>query len=289
MNVLIVGGAGMLGHKLLEKMSADFNVSATVRDKFSRYRHFRIFKREKIFENVDVENENKLRKIICLAKPEVIINAVGVIKQIPTSKDVVRTLEINSIFPHRLARLSQEFDARLITFGTDCVFSGAKGNYNERDEPDALDLYGRSKNFGELTEGNSLTLRTSIIGRELLTKHSLAEWFLSNRGKKIKGYRRAVFSGFPTVILAEIVGDIIKNHENLRGLYHLSAEPINKFDLLDLLNREYKADVEIEPDANFIIDRSLDSTKFRQATGFRPQSWKRMIERMAGDNALYER
>lgn len=278
----------MLGHKLLEKLSAEFSVWATVRTNLKQYKKFKIFRSGTIFENTNVDNKNRLRRILNEVKPDVVINAAGVIKQKSASKDVVQSLEVNSIFPHRLALLSEEFGARLVTFGTDCVFGGAKGNYTEEDAPDALDLYGRSKNFGELTDGDCLTLRTSIVGRELLTKHSLAEWFLSNRGRRVKGYARAVFSGFPTVVMAEIIADIIKNHKNLRGLYHLSAEPINKFDLLGLLKKEFKADVEIERDESFIIDRSLDSTKFRNATGFRPQSWAEMIERMARDNALYE-
>lgn len=288
MKVLIVGGTGMLGHKLLEKLTAEFAVWGTVRANLDKYEKFKIFQSAALFENISVADKDRLCGVLDAVKPDVVINAAGVIKQKAASKDVVQSLEVNSIFPHRLARLTEEFGARLITFGTDCVFSGAEGNYTEEDAPDALDLYGRSKNFGELTEGDCLTLRTSIIGRELLTKHSLAEWFLSNRGGKVKGYARAVFSGFPTVVMAEIVVDIIKNHKNVRGLYHLSAEPINKFDLLGLLKKEYKLDIEIERDESFIIDRSLDSTKFRNETGFRPQSWAEMIERMARDNALYE-
>lgn len=289
MKILIFGGGGMLGHKLSERLSSEFTVWKTIQGEMRKYEKFKIFQPENTFENVNILDENQVRTIIDKVKPDVVVNAVGIIKQVSDSKDVVRTLSVNSIFPHRLADLTEEFNSRLITFSTDCVFSGAKGNYTEEEAPDALDLYGRSKNLGEVTGGDCLTLRTSIIGRELLTKHSLAEWFLSNHGKTVKGYKMAVFSGFPTVVMAEIISDIIQNHANLRGLYHLSAEPINKFDLLNLLKKEYKASVGIEPDESFIIDRSLDSTKFRRATGFQPQNWDEMIERMARDNALYER
>jgi len=288
MRILIIGAGGMLGHKTAEKLSADFSVWTTVKGGLDGYKNFKIFDPKKTFENVNVQRVKQIREIIIKVKPDVTINAVGIIKQLPALNNVVQTLNVNSIFPHVLAELTDEFASRLITFSTDCVFRGDRGNYTEEDAPDALDLYGRSKNFGEIYGGDCLTLRTSIIGRELLTKHSLVEWFLSNRGKKVKGFKNAVFSGFPTVVTAEIIADLITNHKNLKGLYHLSAEPISKFDLLGLLKKAYKTDVEIEPDENFVIDRSLDSAKFRMATNFKPKNWDEMVEEMARDNSLYE-
>lgn len=288
MKILVIGGGGMLGHKLYAKLSEKFSVWTTLKNNFAYYERFKIFAPERTFQAIDVRDEKQIRGIITDLKPDVVVNAVGVIKQSPRSNDVVETLSVNSIFPHRLAEITSENNSRLITFSTDCVFSGAAGDYAEEDAPDALDLYGRSKNFGEVTDGNCLTLRTSIIGRELLTKHSLVEWFLSNSGKKIKGYKKAVFSGFPTIFIADIIADIIERQPNLRGLYHLSSEPINKYDLLVLLKKAYKIDVEIESDEDFAVDRSLDSTKFRRAAGFEPKSWAQMVEDMARDNSLYE-
>ena len=279
----------MLGHKLVEKLAGDFSVWTTVKNQFDFYKTIGIFAPDKTFENVDVRDEKQICEIIRQLKPEVVINAVGIIKQLPSSNDIVQTLTVNSIFPHRMAEITERYDSRLITFSTDCVFSGSVGSYTENDAPDALDLYGRSKNFGEVVGANCLTLRTSIIGRELNTKHSLVNWFLSNSKRKVKGYKKAVFSGFPTVYIAEIITDIIVNHKNLHGLYHLSSAPINKFDLLNLIKKAYKIDVEIEPDEDFIIDRSLDSTRFRNATGFEPKGWAEMVETMARDNSLYEK
>ena len=217
-----------------------------------------------------------------------VINAVGIIKQLPSSKDIKQSLLINSIFPHNLAELTRKYELRLITVSTDCVFSGKKGNYNEEDIPDATDVYGKSKNLGEVVSENCLTLRTSIIGREIFTRNSLVEWFLSNNDKTVKGYKNAVFSGFPTIILADIFADLILNHEKLQGLYHLSSEPINKFDLLSLLKGAFGVEVEIEPFQDFYIDRSLDSSKFRQSTGFLPLKWTEMIQIMAEDQTAYQ-
>ena len=287
MRVLVVGGSGMLGHKLAQRWRAKFDVWTTLKGEFEEYERYNIFEREKTIDRIDVENFENVEKIIRTVQPQVIFNAVGIIKQLPSSKNVIKTLSINSIFPHRLAEMAEKIDARLINISTDCVFDGKKGNYNEEDFPNATDLYGKSKNLGEVTDKNCLTLRTSIIGRELSTQHSLVEWFLSNRGKSVKGYVKAIYTGFPTIVLADIIADLIENHKNLSGLYHVSAEPINKYDLLKLIKDAYHAEIEIEPFEDFQMDRSLDSAKFREATGFCPASWQEMIKRMADDATPY--
>lgn len=278
----------MLGHKLVQTMQKKYEVWATVRANPENLKKFGIFDSAKIIGDVSIENFDSVQKAIDKAKPDVLINAVGIIKQLPTSKDVIKTLKINSIFPNQLAELAQSSGIRLMTISTDCVFSGKKGNYTEADVSDAEDLYGKSKNLGEVSLSGCLTLRTSIIGRELQTAHSLVEWFLSNRGGKVRGFTRAIYTGFPTVIFAEIISDLIEKHKNLQGLYHVSSEPINKFDLLCLFKRFYKVPIEIEPFADFEIDRSLNSAKFRNETGFVPLDWKEMIEKMAEDTTPYD-
>ena len=279
----------MLGHKLVQILNREFDIYTTLRGKFSNYEKFGIFKRDKTFENVSAGDLEKVEQVITNVKPDVIINAIGIIKQLPDSKNTIEVLRINSIFPHQLAELAGESGARLINISTDCVFDGKKGLYTETDIPNAADLYGKSKNLGEVTGENCLTIRTSIIGRELETKHSLIEWFLQNEDEKIEGFLNAVFSGFPTIVMAEIIADIIKNHEDLGGLYHVSSEPINKFDLLNLVKDAYQIEKKIEPFRDFKIDRSLDSTKFRTETNFKPQSWKEMIQMMRKDSDSYLR
>jgi len=287
MKVLIIGGGGMLGHKLTQVFSNKFDTFVTLRGNLSSYKSLNILNKKNVYENIDAVNIENIEKIVDKLKPNVLINAVGIIKQLPSSKNVVNTLKINSIFPHQLAEIAEKNNSRLICISTDCVFSGKKGNYSEADVPDAEDLYGKSKNLGEVVDANCLTIRTSIIGREIGTKHSLLEWFLSNENGKVKGFKNAVFSGFPTEILSEILADVVENQKDLRGLYHISSKPINKFDLITLIKEEYGAKIEIEPDEKFVIDRSLDSTKFREKTGFVPQKWKKMIEKMAQDSTNY--
>lgn len=288
MKVLIFGSSGMLGHKLYQVLGERFDVMGTIRGGFASVEGFGIFEPNRILENVDVLDENAVERVLMTVRPDVVINAVGVIKQKPSAKDVETTLTINSILPHRLATLGERFDYRLICISTDCVFRGDRGGYKETDVPDALDLYGQSKRWGEVTEGNCLTLRTSIIGHELASSHSLIDWFFSNQGGSVKGFRKAIYSGFPTITFARLVADVIERQSDLRGLYHVSSDPIDKYSLLQLVRNRAGLNIEIESDEDFVIDRSLNSDNFRSETGFHPENWETMINEMCGDPTRYE-
>lgn len=289
MRILIFGGNGMLGHKLVQVLGRDSEVWSTFRSSFDAVpKEVGLFDEQQSIGNLDIEDASGIRGAIIESRPDVVINAVGIVKQIPSSKDTIRTLTVNSIFPHRLNELADEFGFRLICISTDCVFDGDKGNYSEADVPNARDLYGKSKNLGEVLSERCLTLRTSIIGRELQTSHSLVEWFLSNEGESVKGFANAIYSGFPTVVLAGIIRNLIFEHPDLSGLFHVSSDAINKFDLLKLLKDVYRANIVIERDEEFRIDRSLNSQRFRDLTGFVPASWEMMVEEMAKDPTPYE-
>ncbi|HMU34233.1 MAG TPA: SDR family oxidoreductase [Pyrinomonadaceae bacterium] len=286
--VLILGATGMLGHKLVHCLSEHFEVYSTIRGSFYQVEKYGIFRRERIVENVDATDATRLEKIIAEVAPDIVINAVGVVKQLPSAKDVITTLELNSILPQRLAILSKKFGFRLILFSTDCVFDGGRGMYNEQDTPNALDLYGKSKQLGEISQENVLTIRSSIIGRELNTSHSLIEWFLSNRGGRVFGYTTAIYSGFPTIVIADIIKGLIVDHPSLCGVHHIASEPINKYELLGLVDEFYDAAVEIEPSDQLVIDRSLDGSAFNSITGFQPEGWPAMIQKMAEDKTPYD-
>lgn len=288
MKILVFGGGGMLGHKLVQKLQVDFDVWTSFRDSYKKYENLKFFNPEKIVNRVNVLDFESIQKTIREVNPEIVINAVGIIKQLPSSKDVIKTLLTNSIFPHQLAEICAEENRYLINISTDCVFDGAKGNYKEEDISNASDLYGRSKSLGEVNNQRCLTIRTSIIGRELFTKNSLVEWFLSNEGARIKGFVNAIYSGFPTIILAEIISELLRHQNFLEGLYHVSSEPINKYELLKLLKKAFQIKVEIEPFEEFKIDRSLNSDKFRKQTNFAPLSWEEMITIMANDKFPYQ-
>ena len=278
----------MLGHKLVQVLTRDAEVWTTFRGNLGVAQKFGLFDERRSIEGINIENVDAIRKAVLESAPDVVINAVGIVKQLPSSKDTIRALTVNSIFPHRLNELASEFGFRLICISTDCVFDGEKGNYLETDTPNARDLYGISKNLGEVLSDRCITVRTSIIGRELQTSHSLVEWFLSNEGKAIKGYANAIYSGFPTIVLAGIIRSLIFEHAELTGLFHVSSDAINKFELLKLLKDAYRANILIEPDEEFRIDRSLNSNRFRDLTGFAPESWGQMVAQMAEDPTPYE-
>ena len=285
----------MLGHKLVQSWSNRFEVWAALRGKFSDYEKYGIFDKDRTVEGIDAMDFATIENAIKQVKPDVVVNAIGIIKQLPSAKNTVLTLSVNSILPHKLAELGEAEGYRLITISTDCIFNGKKGNYTEDDLSDAEDLYGKSKYLGEVSAKNCLTIRTSIIGRELESAHSLVEWFLSNRGNKdsggvgrIKGFTKAIYSGFPTIVLADIIAGLLENFPELQGVYQVSSEPVNKYDLTNLFNKYYRAGIEIDPDTDFTIDRSLNSDRFRRLTGFKPDTWEAMIEKMAGDPTPYD-
>lgn len=288
MKILIFGAAGMLGHKLVQVLGGWADVWTTLRNDKAAFARLGLADTTRIIENIDVMNEASVRDVLRRISPDVVINAVGIIKQLPTANDVETSLSINSIFPHRLSRLSDELGFKLICISTDCVFTGKKGMYREDDTPDAIDLYGTSKRLGEVVSGNALTLRTSIIGRELSAAHSLIEWLISNRKGRIRGFTKAIYSGFPTIVFADIIGRLIFEHCDLRGLYHVSSDPISKYALLNLVNEAYGLDIEIEPTEEVEIDRSLDSASFRSATGIVPEPWTELVEKMVSDPTPYD-
>lgn len=288
MRTLILGATGMLGHKLYQSQVARFDVYATVRSA-APYHVYGIFDRQRLVEGVDAFNFDTVVEAVAKTKPQAVINCIGIVKQLPEAHDPLRSLTVNSLLPHRLKHLCRAVGARLIHISTDCVFSGRKGMYTEDVPSDAEDLYGRTKFLGEVADTPALTLRTSIIGRELHTNSGLIEWFLSNDGGKVRGFSRAIYTGFTTNVLADIVNLILTEFPELSGVYHVSSDPISKYDLLGLVRDAFGVEVEIKPDDSVVIDRSLNSDRFRRLTGFQPPSWPVMIREMASDPTPYAR
>lgn len=280
MRVLILGANGLIGNTILRVLSMDstLTIFGTVRSSSSLKRLFgtALFT---IYEGVDVNDIPKLLNVFDVVKPAVVINCIGATKHKIEGNLPLDSIELNALFPHKLAQYCRLVNARLIQISTDCVFSGEKGAYSESDRPDAEDIYGRSKALGEVLYGDSLTIRTSTIGHELETNYGLLNWFLAQK-QKCKGYKRAIFSGLPTVVLAEIIRDYIIHNPGLTGLYHISAQPINKYELLTLISSIYQKEIYIEPEESFVIDRSLDSSKFNGVTGYSSPDWESLICRM---------
>lgn len=280
MKILILGASGMLGNAMMRVMAeaGEHDVWGTARGGAVK-RHYSARLGERILAGVDVENADVLARVFAEVRPEVVINCIGLVKQLTEADDPLMALPINAILPHRLARLCDLIGARLVHVSTDCVFNGTKGGYRESDPSDAEDLYGKSKFLGEVAYPHTITLRTSIIGHELASAHGLVGWFLAQEGS-VKGYRRAIFSGLPTVELSRIVRDLVLPQPALSGLYHVAAAPIAKFDLLELIASAYGKKIMIEPDDLVMIDRSLNADRFREATGYVAPAWPDLIEQM---------
>ena len=280
MKVLILGAGGMLGNAVIRVMCENqhLEVFGTIRSNNVP----KIFSTEiakKIITGFDVTYRDSLVKLFADIKPDVVINCVGLVKQLAEVDDPLIALPINAILPHQLANLCRLTEARLVHISTDCVFSGTKGNYKETDTSDATDLYGKSKYIGELNDTHTITLRVSIIGHELQSAHGLIDWFLAQQGS-CKGFNQAVFSGLPTTVLAAIIRDIVLPKPELSGVYHVAAKPISKYDLLSLVAKVYGKAINIIPDDQLVIDRSLNADRFKSATGYEAPSWEELIRTM---------
>jgi dTDP-4-dehydrorhamnose reductase len=278
--VLVIGASGMIGSTVLRILSEkkDWQVYGSVRDA-SIKRFFHVPIGERLIAGVDVEHPDSLAKVLNQIRPDVVVNCAGLTKHKPEAEDPLISIPINTLMPHRLAGLCKLVGARLIHVSTDCVFSGEKGNYSESDFADARDVYGKSKALGEVEYPHAVTLRTSTIGHELQSTYGLLDWFLSQEGR-CKGYTRAVFSGLPTVVFAQVVRDVVIPFKGLSGLYHVAAKPINKFDLLKLIADVYGKAIDIVLDDKLVIDRSLDASRFQSATGYIAPEWPELIKLM---------
>lgn len=287
MRVLILGAAGMLGHKLIQILSPKHEITGTVRKSVDYYKVFDFFKNEHLIGSVDINEFDTVKQILKQYQPQFVINCIGIIKQLEAANDHITAISVNALLPHKLACACSEIGARLIHISTDCVFSGNESMYKESDFPNATDLYGRSKILGEVSDNNCLTLRTSIIGRELLSNNGLIEWFLRSDQTEVSGYRKAIYSGLTTIEFARVIDLIITSSKKLTGIYHVSSDPISKYDLLMLVRNAFNIDKKIVPADLPVIDRSLDNTRFRNEMDYTPPSWSDMIQELTMDKTPY--
>ena len=275
----------MLGHLLLRYFSAypEYDVYATARSLAGLERKFPQNLQDRFRpDSVDANYFDSIIRALASIRPDVVINCIGIIKQLPGANDPLTAITVNALLPHRISLISRTAGARVIHISTDCVFNGEVGMYTENDKSTAEDLYGRTKYLGEVCYSHCVTLRTSIIGHELKGRYGLVEWFLG-QSRKVRGFRKAIYSGLPTIELARIIHNYVFPNPTLNGVYHVSSAPISKYELLRLIAKRYGKKIEIEPDDDFVQDRSLDSTIFRKATGYQPPSWDILVEMMHSD------
>lgn len=289
MRIVILGATGMLGHKLWLRLPLRFpDTVAVIRRKRADPQNHGLFSKGQVVDGIDVANFSALNDALERLRPDVIVNCVAITKRRGSTADPVPDITLNALLPHQLAAWAQARGARLIHFSTDCVFDGKTGGYTEASPTTAEDLYGRTKALGETTGAYALTLRSSFIGRELANDTELLEWFLAQRGRCIRGYRQALYSGVSSIYLCDLVADILLRHPGLGGLYNLASETISKYDLLCLAREKFGLDVEIEPDDSYVCKRNLDGGLLRRALGTSPPSWAQMMTELAADPTPYE-
>ena len=284
MKILVFGASGMIGSAMFRVLSEkrEWEVWGTLRATALK-RFFPATLAAKLIADVDVERHDALVRVFAQVRPDVVVNCVGLTKHHREAEDPLLSIPLNALLPHRLADLCAATGARLVHVSTDCVFSGTRGGYVEDDAPDAVDVYGKSKQLGEVHDAHAITLRTSTIGHELQSTYGLLEWFLSQQGS-CKGFSRAIFSGLPNVVFAQVVRDVVIPRPELSGLYHVGAAPIGKYELLKLIAAAYGKDIEIRLDNAFTIDRSLNVSRFSAATGYIAPAWPNLIAAMHSSN-----
>ena len=287
--ILVFGASGMLGHMLIRVLSPHHHVIGTTTSHYNVQSPLaRILSRDNLIDLVDVHNLSTVEIAIRETKPDVIINCVGLIKQKMGTTNSVEAIQLNSLFPHQLAEICLKSNIRMIHFSTDCVFQGIPGIKRVSDTPNATDLYGLSKLLGEVNTPSSITLRTSIVGRQLFGSESLFEWAISQRGTTVKGYKNAIYTGLTTNQLSQIIEKLIQDFPELSGIYQLASSPISKFELISKLNNHLKLNLRIEPETDFHCDRTLDGTKFSELTNIDIPSWDDMLTELAADQSFYD-
>jgi dTDP-4-dehydrorhamnose reductase len=288
MRVIILGVSGLIGHKLFQNLSEEFEIFGTLHRKKSEYNNLSLFSSQNIIENVDANNFSLLEGVLCAVNPDVILNCIGITKRKIDTNNPLDAIKINAVFPHLLANWAGINNKRVIHFSTDCVFNGEIGNYTETSLSSAEDVYGKTKFLGELHYDHTLTIRSSFIGRELFDRTELLEWFLSQDKKQIKGFKKTFYSGVSTIFMAKVVKNIILNYPVLAGLYHLApVNPISKYDLLALAKEVFNINVDITPDTIHVHKPTLDATKLKKAIELEVPSWKEMMTELAADKSFY--
>jgi len=271
----------------MQVLSHKFTINGTIRGKAVNLTNNPVFSGINIIEDIRAEDCLSIQQLIEKIKPDAVINCIGIIKQLPEAQDPIETISTNSLFPHQLAQICQKNKIRLVHYSTDCVFSGKGGNYFESDQPDADDLYGRSKLLGEVIGPGCLTLRTSLFGRELSGFHSLFEWLLMQEGREIQGYTNAIFTGLTTIAHAQILEKILTQNLELTGLYNVASTPISKYDLLKKIITRFNLNITITPNDSIICNRSLNGSLFKKETGISIPSWDEMIDQLYNDKTPY--
>lgn len=253
MKLLIIGSQGMAGHMLISYFTrqAGYDIWSTARSADPS---------DSRSMPLDVRNDANLKLLLEQVRPDVVINAVGLLNDEARTRQA-EGIYVNSLLPHLLGEYGEQYGFRLIHISTDCVFTGSRGDYMEWDTADALSVYGKTKSLGEVSSPHALTIRTSIIGPELKSSGiGLFHWFMQQKGD-IQGYRQVFWNGVTTLELAKAIEWCLDRP--IHGLVHLAGQPkLSKYELLVLLQKQFHHHaVTIHPSDDMKADKSLVSTR----------------------------
>ena len=286
MRILILGGNGMIGHKMYQSISKIYiDTWVTLRNNLSTYNFSQFYNSEKVVDSINLANFENLIYILNKINPDIIINASGITIRRGIESLKSNSIILNSALPHFLNEWVTSNNKRLIHFSTDCVFTGSKGNYLDNDKKDAFDLYGITKSMGEVIDSQyAITLRSSMIGSELENKTELFEWFLKQKNKTIKGFNKVIYSGITTTKMAEIVVKLIDQYPKLSGVYNISSKPISKFELLKSWNNIFDINANIEVDNSYTSNKNLVSDYFYKTISMEQPDWVELSNQLKIDN-----
>jgi dTDP-4-dehydrorhamnose reductase len=273
MKVLILGADGMIGHKMAQIFSIN-NFNLFLNSRSNPYFFQKSFPKSTIY-NFDFLKQN-IEELLQKCTPDFIINAAGITIRRGADNNL-DTKSLNSFLPQKIDSWCKTYGKKQILFSTDCVFSGKKGNYNDLDTPDASDNYGRSKGNGEINSINTLTIRSSMIGREVYNKTELLEWVISNKKNTIKGFDGVIYSGVTTLWMSSLMIEIVKNYQDLSGIYNISSSPISKFNLIKKINHYFKLHINLVKDSSYSSNKSLNSDRFFSKTKLKKPDWDDML------------
>ena len=289
MKVCVLGAGGLLGHMLIRVLGKSNDVYGSTREvRSSSSPLARFLPQDKWIDEIDASNSESINRVFGFEDFDVVINCIGLIKQRNSQVSDGEMMAVNAEFPHQLAQVANSHGTRVIHISTDCVFSGSKGNYVESDEPDPVDVYGKSKLLGELNDAQNLTLRTSHIGRELTVRKSFIEWLLKHKGGRVDGYSHAIYSGLTTQELSRLISVLLHTNLGITGMFHVSSQPISKLEIINKLNELLNLQVAVTSDSSVQINRSLNSDKFQRATGLTPNNWDQMLSEFCKDQKSYD-
>jgi dTDP-4-dehydrorhamnose reductase len=289
MRILILGATGMLGHKMWQRLGEQFaECYATIRSPRTAVARYGLYDDDRVIDQLDVMNFEAVLRVLDDVRPGVVVNCIAVTKRREESTEPILSIELNAAFPHKLAQWTCSKGARLIHFSTDCVFDGRTGNYDESSPTNAEDIYGRTKALGEVGSAGALTLRTSLVGREIKERTELLEWFLAQRGRSVRGYRRALYTGVSTLWMTDLVSEVIRHFPDLSGIHQIAAPMLSKYALLVHARDAFGVDVDIQPDDSFVMLRNLNGSRFSSLTGIRVPDWRTMMAGLAADPTPYD-